>query len=247
MPKIVDWSERFEQAIAGAPECACGCGSHVTPNQTQLERWKRRGGRSFAYSTYLPGHQNKQPPHVLTLNEYQVLAGSSLGDGCITRRTNTYAPILIENHSPAQEEYVQWKAVQLSSLKPTITYHKNGGYGDQHVRLTTKAFDCLTWLLEARYPEPNRDLIESLDALGWAVWFMDDGSGGDDKVRLCTNGRSLESIEMIRDVLKTKWGLDTSVNPQRVISFLGKSREAFLQLISPHVIPSMEYKLDWRR
>lgn len=247
MPKIVDWEARFQQAREEAPQCACKCGNRVTPSETQLKRWKRIGGRSFRYSTFLPGHQGKNPTHTLTPTEYQVIAGSSLGDGCLYRKEVTYAPIFIENHGPKQEEYVKWKAVQLAALDPIVTYHKNGGYGDHHVRVCTKSNDCLTPLLEARYPEPTREYIESLTALGWAVWFMDDGSSGNNHVRLAVNGRQYETMETIQEVLQ-ELGFDTSLNkgnPGHVINFKGDSRQRFLDWIAPHIIPSMEYKLEW--
>lgn len=249
MPKLVDWEARFQAAIDDAPLCACGCGERMTPSPAALKVWQKRGGTQYHYREFRPGHQNRNTIVELSDDEYQVLAGSVLGDGCIYRKRGTYAPHFIENHGPKQEEYVKWKAVQLASLDPIVTYHKNGGYGDQHVRVCTKSNYALTWLLENRYPEPSSMLINSLEPLGIAVWFMDDGTSGHDRVRICTNGRDVGTLIKMQKMFKNKFGLTSVVNkasPGYVLAFKGESREAFCELIRPHVIPSMEYKLDWK-
>jgi len=257
MKKITDqeWVQRFADAVSGAPTCGCGCGEKVIPLDSVLSRWKRNGGTKFKHRAFIRGHQLRNAPLTLSHDEYQVLIGSSLGDGCLFRKTPTCSPLFIENHGPKQEEYVKWKAVQLASLDPVVTYHKNGGYGDRHVRVCTKSNMALAPILEERYPEPSTKLINDLEPLGFAVWFMDDGTSGGNAVKLCTNGRTLSTLIKMQHMFKTKFGLRTSLqkhsfvngHQQRQLNFLGESREAFCELIRPHIIPSMEYKLDWMK
>lgn len=107
---------------------------------------------------------------------YQVLLGSILGDGCITKNTKKCKNYCFkEMHGPEQREYVAWKGEMLKQLGTIVC-------GKTRPELFTKTMPYFTKLRELVYgnkAEKNRlpdDLFQSTDALGLLVWFLDDGT-----------------------------------------------------------------------
>ena len=45
--------------------------------------------------------------------------------------------------------------------------------------------------------------------------------------------------------LKEQYGIETSLSQRNVIYFKAKTRDRFLELISPYVVECMNYKLNW--
>jgi len=104
-------------------------------------------------------------------DQMQIALGSFLGDGCLTsHKPGRYRLRII--HGIKQKNYCEWKASMYGaktkiiekngfSAKPAIVFAtKSFGMGDLPKSKTT----CPQWVLD------------SLDARGLAIWFMDDGS-----------------------------------------------------------------------
>ena len=111
----------------------------------------------------------------LSSEQEQVLRGSMLGDGAlISRKHDSSLPYFSESHSIAQADYLRWKADALANLSPVVTEEqRTDGAGGSHptIRLRTRAVPALYgW---RRKPQ---EWLDGLDALGLAVWFMDDGA-----------------------------------------------------------------------
>ena len=98
---------------------------------------------------------------------------------------------------------------------------------------------------------PNKKLcryLYKLDALGLAIWFMDDGFKNGRGWVLCTDGFTVKEVQLLRKIMKHNFDLDTTIrksglgNPQ--IYIRTSCREKFLNLVSPYVCKCMHYKLE---
>lgn len=95
-----------------------------------------------------------------------------------------------------------------------------------------------------------------LNPIGLACWYMSDGyvclvgkTKGfirDRRIDICTDRYYVEDIELMRQVLKNKFDLNTSLIKRGKfyrIRILKDSYEKFINITSPYIVPSMSYKL----
>lgn len=80
---------------------------------------------------------------------------------------------------------------------------------------------------------------------------MDDGYKHGKGVVLCTESFTRLEVELLRDVLISKFGLTATLHVRHSsgevgyrLYISGKSQEILQSLIRPYLIPSMLYKLD---
>jgi len=119
----------------------------------------------------------------LSQREKSLILGMVLGDGYLQPTGKNNARLRLE-HGRSQGFYLEWKVKSLASLfsgKPkTLTRlhplsHKTYGY----VRHQSHSTPVLGKLRHEFYPEGKKRLpssiIEKLDPLSLAVWYMDDG------------------------------------------------------------------------
>lgn len=137
----------------------------------------------------------EKPPLIdssLTLNslsnvEYQVMMGSFIGDGHVTRHREGLYNFGF-NHGVKQEEYLRWKGGLLSRLHPRVS-------GSGRLKsLITATHPMFTDLRDGFYGiklngKPGKvgldlDLLSRLDGLGLMVWYLDDGDA-----HVTANGR----------------------------------------------------------
>lgn len=234
-----------EAAVVNAPPCGCGCREPVGVYPAQYFIDNRM--LSYTYPHYLPGHNARilKQSMQLTTQERQILIGSLLGDGCLSfAHDSAEAPRFSENHSSKQSSYVHWKAKQLTRFEPAITYHDNPGHGKAWCSLRLPTLLAFTELYHLRYPEPTYALVQELDWLGVAVWYMDDGSWNGGSARFHTNGFKKHTVLLLRD-----WFLQSGIDCSAKFSKgweLWLSREGTRQLVThirPLLIDSMRYKL----
>lgn len=132
----------------------------------------------------------------LSNEEYQMLVGSILGDGCCrvhkgchTQLRNTYAQYY-EGHGEAQTEYLKWKMSFFEKFKPRLFIKK-----DNKPEITTCTHPIFSKIRNLVYTPINRiingenvvrmektfphpDLINKLDEFGLLIWYLDDGYYG---------------------------------------------------------------------
>jgi len=94
----------------------------------------------------------------------------------------------------------------------------------------------------------NSGLITNyLTGLGLAYWIMGDGSLNSDCMILHTQGFSYDEQLMMSQELNAKFGFHSTVIPHKKIYFViripNKDLRTLRELISPHMIPSMSYKV----
>ncbi len=93
---------------------------------------------------------------------------------------------------------------------------------------------------------PRQLLDRELTAFGLAIWFMDDGAADRNQLRLNTQSFSREENLALAEFLHAKFGIAAQLNKDKDRYRLRIGVECvarFIDLVAPHVIPSMQYKL----
>lgn len=183
-------------------------------------------------------------------DQYQVLLGSFLGDGHLSKISNNRYR-LVEQHGINQSEYCKWKA---SMFGVDVVHIDNNGYANKPaVRFCTKVFD-----LDMEIPKNKTNcpqwVIDDLDERGLAVWFMDDGHisklKNSGNIAVC----SFDEDSQIRLLSKLKsWGIDckrafVKCTDKRapgywIITLSSSGCRAISNLIAPYIHETMKYKI----
>lgn len=186
-----------------------------------------------------------------SLTQYQksIIIGSILGDGYIRKIRGRSEAFLEINHSVLQQDYVDWKYKALANITKSAPKKRLGNEGRIAYRFFTKQHTYLSYLLEKYYQDHIKIIPNnlSLNPLILAVWYMDDGSMCRKRdVYLNTQQFSIEDqLKMLESLEKI--GLQAKLNKDKEyfrIRFLKKSLQKLKFLISPHIIPSMRYKIE---
>lgn len=183
---------------------------------------------------------------MFSAEQEQILLGSLLGDGCIVSRTSRN-PVYKETHSIHQLAYIEWKA---SKLKPFVKDVRIGHKGTQ-AYITSVALPQLKFYYNVFYHKKKRIPVEALhwlDDLAVAVWYMDDGSisRNSKQVRIATHGFGLAETRMLQGWMAAKYGIDFYVYESGgypVMTLQKRHNSQFLNLVGPHIVSSMRYKL----
>lgn len=206
---------------------------------------------------------------LITPRAEQIILGSILGDGYMSPNRHPKDTHLTLNselriaHSIIQEDYVRYKKQLLEEegIKCHLLYI-DGSKIKQHFikglevkcmgmyHLKTQRNVVFNYYRDMFY-RPNKKLcryLYKLDALGLAIWFMDDAFKNGRGWVLCTDGFTIKEVQLLRKILKHNFNLDTTFrksslgNPQ--IYIRTSSRERFINLVSPYICESMHYKLE---
>ena len=186
----------------------------------------------------------------LTQLERSVIIGSLLGDGylrIVPGRSNAFLEV---NHSFSQRDYVDWKYKILQSISKSGATIRNGNGGRIAYRFTTKQHPELTELYKLFYRNGKKTIPTDivLDPIMLAVWYMDDGSKcRDSDVYLNTQQFDAKDQNVCREVLRAM-GVESSLNKDKEywrIRIKKSSLPRFFEVITPHIVPSMYYKLSY--
>jgi len=197
-----------------------------------VERWQRVGMSS-----------------TFSIRTKQILFGTLLGDASLCNAGNCKYKKLEINHSPKQIEYLEWLKNELSELKPSkISDTKDrwgtlGFYTPPHPQ-----FDEIYKICYPNKKQITKEWLAELSPLSIAVWFMDDG-GSQDCCNIATCNFSLESCEMIKGFMAEKWDIKPIIRNTDYprLSFNKTNSVKLKELIQDYIIPSMQYKLKFRK
>ncbi len=209
--------------------------------------------------TSIPGQRAFSHYKGLELNSEQkeMVVGSVLGDGSIilpNKRKTAYFKV---SHCEKQLEYIEWKRFVLSNF-----VHRDGLQKiiDKRGNSVMYSFNTISnigfnYYRDLFYEDVvkviKEELVDHLTLLGLAVWYMDDGGlVGNNKVncRLSTDGFSKDDNYRLRDILLSKFGLESKVLSYYRGSFyyyLFFNKENSIKMgrmISPYVVECMRYK-----
>jgi hypothetical protein len=85
-----------------------------------------------------------------------------------------------------------------------------------------------------------------------AIWIMDDGTLYKGKgLRFCTNCFTLKEVQYLANLLEKKYFLNTSIHKTGIVNQYGlyipkSSLNKLIELVKPHIHPSMNYKLFYK-
>jgi hypothetical protein len=186
-----------------------------------------------------------------------VIVGTILGDACLERNWKNVR-LRIE-HSESQRSLVEWKHGQFAMFQPSTpkrveVFDSRTNKTYVSYRFLTRTTAILNEYFELFYgagktkhiPEAIYNLLTS--PLSVAVWYMDDGSRRNDcrSGYFNTQGFSQNDVNLLRKCLSRNFNLETSVHyaaGRPRIYLARKHFERFCDMIRPHVIPDLQYKL----
>ncbi|MHA1469130.1 MAG: hypothetical protein ACTSSP_01065 [Candidatus Asgardarchaeia archaeon] len=208
----------------------------------QLYGIKRRG------ATYINRKKTEEP---LSQRQREIIYGSLMGDA--KRNDKRHGSSVGFGHSDKQESYLRWKYIELEnlaskgSLKKYSQYDKRFDKTYVSWRFYTTANTEIEEIISQFYKEDKqitREVLDNLTELSVAVWAMDDGYIDKSNYILCTDSFSKESCDLIIEWFKERWNIDCHYRSARgriIVKF--HSVHSFFDLIRPHIIPSMRYKI----
>lgn len=182
----------------------------------------------------------------------QILLGTLLGDASIEKlkgRRKTYS--IRWEHSLQQEKYALWKAqnsldnfsiYKRSRLDPRTnkTYHSITCYSRK------EDFKSYRELFYNTSKEVSQDILNKLEPLGVAVWFMDDGNvyynSNICHLTLSVNGFNEESVDRIIKYFKDKFNIHFKKTGRAIRITSVKQTKLFESYFKEFYHESMLYK-----
>ena len=181
----------------------------------------------------LDNPNNQKTKCILNNEQYQVMLGSYLGDGCLQKQSiyNTYR--LNFTQGIKQLDYLKWKtdAFNLTNSIKTI----KSGYTNKENIFQSKYSP--TFILE---DTPFNLALKDLNPLGLAIWFMDDGS----RYKINSNSFTKEENELLCKMLKDNFSIPSKIikesNGFYSIHILDEAK--LYETIKDYLYPGFEYK-----
>lgn len=196
----------------------------------------------------------------ISKEQKSLLIGLLLGDGTITNH-----PDFRIMHSEKQKAYIEWKikimdefGIKNGGLK---VYKSTSGYNKGQnvlaVRLSTNAtIKALRRTVYTPKKTITRRLLNWLNPLGLAIWYMDDGCINVNtskqrssiqhtiKIATCVDE---PTIEIIIEYFKEVWGIKFRKFKEKELYSIASSTEEdcskFIEIIKPYIIPEFLYKI----
>lgn len=206
----------------------------------------------------------KEEKNSFSLNDnlIEILVGVILGDGHMRKynldpnsRSNAR---LIITQSEKQSDlvyhlYELFKEYASSAPTKKSSLIKETGNTRHYVRFATRTLPCFNNLYSQFYVNRIKivplNIADSLTAVGLAYWIMGDGTWVGSGVRIQTDNFTLKEVNLLIDVLNSKFGLNSSVNVadktkgQYSIYIPKKDMDLLKKLVTPHILPTFLYKL----
>ncbi|WP_370324553.1 LAGLIDADG family homing endonuclease [Euzebya sp.] len=190
--------------------------------------------------------------------QWDVLLGTLMGDGALSRSRSGLAARYRFGHGAAQVEYADWKASLWHNIPSSRTTDDRGAVFYDFTPLPE-----LAEVREAMYWPTGKvlsdDYLKRLTPLSLALWYCDDGSfavrskglqertrGGSGRIEICVQAIEPSSRERLRDHLADTFGIGTTLvvrGGNAILQFPTAETAKFQELVAPYVHPSMDYKL----
>jgi recombination protein RecA len=200
--------------------------------------------------------------HRLSDQQWQVVLGSLLGDGNLSSNLRGRNGVRFRlGHGVKQLDYLDWKVSLLGNIGVSRrTNAKSAVFADFTPLPELGELQRTVYLGDGK-KTITEEYLKALTPLALAIWFMDDGSftlrseglqgrtrGGSGRVQFCVEAMSPGSRERLVSYLRDTWGLDMSLRfagtaGKATLTFTTAASAAFLELVTPFVHPSMDYKL----
>ena len=192
----------------------------------------------------------------LTKKQKEILVGLILGDGHLETLNGGRTYRLKVEHSPKQKEYLYWLCENFRDWihkTPEVRERTSLGKIIETYGFTTYTSGILKLYAEQFYINGKKIIPKTIDKIitpqSLAIWFMDDGSiksKAHKTLLIHTHGYSKDDLLLITKVLEKKFDLKIGLQKQydkwRLYVF-SESVDNFKKIISPYLLPSMQYKL----
>jgi hypothetical protein len=193
------------------------------------------------------------------------VVGTVLGDSSIIKKKVTHTAYFKCSHCNEQKELLEFKKKILLQIHPVTVNIRQTPREDW--QLNTNCLVYFDKLREKFYPngtkKVTRELLNKLNPLGLAVWYMDDGqlclqtSPKDRSKYLSRRARiwslsfSYEEHLIIKQYFKEVWDIDIKIyncfkkgGKKFYIEFNSTNFAKFREIIKDYIIPCMLYKID---
>ena len=198
-------------------------------------------GRKFVVETHFA--RTAREPTLSSLQR-ELIVGSLLGDAYLMPTTSGFC--FRVNHGIQQRDYVDWKFKMLAELVRTPPRESGNCYYFRTVTHPEFSHYREHFYSGDRKIVPLALLAEQLSELSLAVWLMDDGAVDRKQVRLNTQSFSFTENEALASLLRAKFGIEARLNQDKDryrLRVSDASVQRLKDLVGPHLIPSMLYKL----
>lgn len=219
-------------------------------------------GDKVIFADYIPYHDRLKAPanKRLTHEQEQALLASIVGDGYLAYAYKG-ARLPRVTWNMGNKEHAKYKQNFFEFLQPSFTEKENPGWGAVTYSVNTSCHPCLKPIHDKYFKEGKKDpnlipdIFRSLDAIGWAWFYGDDGHlGQNDSCFLHTEGYG----EHISNECAKAVNYFTKTNGARVFSYFGgtpkKDRfcvkmnaecsDEFMARIKNHMADGLEYKIS---
>lgn len=189
----------------------------------------------------------------------EIVLGTLLGDGFLQSMKDGSVRLEI-GHTLVQEDYVRWKYQELKKFvgaKPHLIKIYDQRYDKTYTqwRFKTKANSFFVPFYNYFYKGDKkiirRNITQILNSpITLAVWFMDDGGRRNDSYGLFLNTLSFtfEEQQILVQCLKDNFSLESRIHWIQCgyrLYIPSKEAKKFCEIIYPHIVPSMKYKLSY--
>ena len=184
----------------------------------------------------------------LTFLQEQVLIGKMLGDGSYGSKSVYFG------HKKDHEEYLNYTMNCLGYVAGNVQKTQISGFGTEMIRGRSKSLKAIENIF-SKWTETGKKKIPknlNLTPISIAFWYMDDGSLShndkqEDRALFATNGFDKEDVEILQREL-LKFGIESVIFESNglIIRLNAKDADKLFTLISPYILPVMQYKLPNR-
>ncbi len=265
--KVVNWfnngaTEEFLHFVVERPGGGTGHGRAIM-DLTRNHLVRTPGGWREAGEIAVGDRVMLAQPHLLSSSQQQVILGSVMGDGNLSRpvRPEDHSARFRMGHGAEQAAYLDWKVSLLANIPHSRTVNARGAVFADFTPLAE-----LGELREVVYQGDGKrhltwDYLKALTPFALAIWYMDDGcftlrskgvqertQGGSGRIEICVEAMSPGSRERLVQYLRDSHGLDVRLGVSgarrvSVLMFTTSASAKFQKLVAPFIHPSMDYKL----
>jgi len=189
-------------------------------------------------------------------NKYAMSAaiGTLMGDASIPQHRQ-----MSISHCDQQFDYVTYKQ-KLFGGKITKSKQPKASFKPDIIHKLIVPVNAQTRYLKEISSKSGRkkhieNLLPLIDEVALAFWYMDDGTlGHGESPGFCTQGFTHDEHLLMQKMFESNWGIKTTIQTQYriykgskktfyTLYLISETKDKFFELIAPHIIPSMAYKI----
>ena len=198
----------------------------------------------------------------MTKEQKSILIAISIGDGYLAKDNNSKSVSLILKHSIKQKEYLIWKVNLVRSIcggkKNKIVEFNNSGFPGIRWGKANNYFRVIRkWIYSNNRKIITRNILDKLNPIGIAIWYMDDGGlalkkrNGKIHAReiMLNTGLNKEQNQVIVDYFNEVWKIRFGIVKNNLVTRLRcgtVEAKKFIEIVKPYIITSMQYKIDMK-